>query len=786
MTDAQQRIDSLIDAWSGDPRVVHVERLPGRPARLAETRTPLHPLVASRLAGRPLWSHQARAIDLARSGRSVAVATSTSSGKSLCYQIPAIESALEHRRSTLMLFPTKALARDQLRSFVEWDIPGVVAAAYDADCTPAERAWARDNADVLLTNPEMLHQSILANHRRWAAFLNRLELVVLDELHVLRGVFGSHAAQVLRRLRRLAATYGRSPRFVFTSATIGDPGRLASQLCGLDVRTITHDGSPSGPRTIVLWNPRVATPSARPLDADAHAAAHGERRVRRRPSVHGEAAGIAADLVTAGMQTLVFCRSRRTSELVAEEIRRRVDQTAPGAAGYDERIRSYRAGHLPEERREVEAALSDGRLSCVVATTALELGIDVGGLDAVVLDGYPGTISSFRQQVGRSGRGRRPSLAVLVAGHDQLDQWMARHPSQLTGRQPEPAVVNLDNPNVFVPHLACAAQEHPLGEEDRALWPDQLDEGVRRLVLSDRASVRRRRGERVAVWTGRGAPAPTIRLRSACAGTVRILDVGEHLIGTVEAARAAAAVHPGAVYLHQGRAWMVVELDLDRGIAVVEPTDGGTYTLTRAATSIRILDVSATGHVGGAELRLGTVEVTNQVLGFQTRSVDTHEILGRAELDLAPTQVVTRAVWYRFPPDLVDRAGVAGRELHGALHAVEHAAIAILPLFTICDRSDVRGTSTAWSEDADGPTVVIHDSQGGGAGIAELAFGAAEQHMAVTLQVIDECSCDHGCPSCVQSPSCGYGNDPLDKDGARRLLRSMLHDHAGASDRTAS
>ncbi len=764
-----RRIDAIVDGWRSDPRLVHVEQLDGRPGRIEAPNLPLHPLVAERIGDRPLWSHQARAIDQVRAGHSVVVTTSTSSGKSLCYQVPAVEAALTRRGTSLMLFPTKALAHDQLRALSEWGSPGVVAATYDGDCTPQERTWVRSNADVVLTNPEMLHGGILANHARWADFLHRLELVVVDELHVLRGVFGTHVAQVLRRLRRLAARYGSSPRFVFTSATIDEPAQLASQLCGLAVRTISLDGSPSGPRTVVVWNPRLASEPGPP-----------------RPSVHHESAEIAAHLVTAGLRTLVFCRSRRASEVLAGEIRRRVAAGSPDGATPAETVRSYRAGYLADERREIEAALSDGVLDCVVATTALELGVDIGGLDAVVLSGHPGTTSSFWQQVGRSGRGRRPSLAVLVAGHDQLDQWMARHPAQLLGRDPERAVVNLDNPDVFVPHLACAAQEHPLRTTDRALWPDQLDEGVRQLVLSDRAAVRRRHGERLAVWTGRGLPAPTIRLRSSAADETRIVDRDRRLIGTVGSDRATTVVHPGAVYLHQGQPWKVLDLDLDDGSAVVEAADGATYTTTRSATSFRILDVTATRPIGAALLGLGTVEITDEVLGYETRDVSTHEVLERTALELPPSQLVTRAVWYRFGDALVASADVADGDLPGALHAIEHAAIGILPLFTICDRWDVGGVSTAWSLEARGATVVIHDAHPGGAGIAELAFAVSEDHVAATAQLIEECPCEDGCPSCVQSPKCGSGNEPLHKEAARRLLRATLLGCASAGDRLAA
>ena len=747
--DVGEVLDQILDGLGAERRLVHVQRIRPRPSRTAELERPLPAELVRHLPHPQFWSHQARAIDLARDGRSLALASGTASGKSLCYQVPIAEATLEGATS-LMIYPTKALAHDQLVSLTSWGLPGLTAATYDGDCSPEERSWVRDNANVLLTNPEMLHQAILANHQRWAPFLQRLRFVVIDELHTLRGVFGTHVAQILRRLRRLIRHYGGTePTFVFTSATIGDPGALAQELCGLAVQVVDDDGSPTGERSVALWNPAEET--------------DGERW-----STNGEAALLASKLITAGLRTLVFCGSRRATELVAADIRRSVP------AELSDRVRSYRAGYLAEERREIESALSGGHLRGVVATNALELGVDIGGLDAVVLCGYPGTIASFWQQVGRSGRSHEPSLAVMVAGENQLDQWMMRHPEELFSRAPEPAVVNLDNPYVFVPHLGCAAHELPLRHRDDEYWPTQLDEGIRQLVVEDRASVRHRRAEQVVVWSGRGTPAGTIGLRSATRGEFRIVDEQDHTIGTVDESRAFEVVHQGAVYLHQGRAWQVTALDLDRRTATVVPSGGDTYTQARSTTDIALLEVDEQHPVGESTLRLGSVEVTTQVTGYQTRRVATHEVLSRTDLSLPPSHLHTRAVWYTFGDDVVLRANIAPEDLPGALHAAEHAAIGILPLFTICDRWDVGGVSTAWLPETTAPTVVIHDAYPGGAGIAELAFGVADRHLAATLEVLRHCGCTAGCPSCVQSPKCGNGNEPLDKHAANRLLAATL------------
>ena len=760
LRDPAALIRDVLDGWSEDPRLVHCRELPARVANTGALARPLPPQIQQRLPHRHLWRHQAEAIDLARAGTSFTLATGTASGKSLAYQIPIAEAALDGGTS-LLIYPTKALAQDQLLSFGAWDLPGMVPATYDGDCTPEERTWVREHADVLLTNPEMLHHGILPNHRRWARFLHTLRYVVIDELHTLRGVFGTHLAQVLRRLRRLVAHYGGTePTFVFTSATIGSPEVLASELCGLPVVPVDGDGAPAGHRTVALWHP--GSTGGDPTAADG-GPLHSDRW-----SVHAEAGLLASTLIDAGLRTLVFCRSRRGTELVAEDIRRTVRPELSDA------VRSYRAGYLPAERRQIEADLFGGRLRGVVATNALELGVDIGGLDAVVLCGFPGTISSFWQQVGRGGRGGEPSLAVLVAGEDQLDQWMMRHPDELFGRAPERAVINLDNPHVYVPHMGCAAHELPLGRADGELWPGQLDEGVRQLVISDRATVRRRRGEPTLRWSGRGAPAPTIGLRSASRGEYRIYDTDERMIGTVDEARAFSVVHPGAVYLHQGRAWRVLDLDRERHRAVVEPATGDHYTQPRTETTIRLDAADDERQVGRSTLRLGSVEVTNQVVGYRVRAVASHEVVATESLELPPTHLSTRVVWYVIGDEVVERAGVAAPDLPGALHAAEHAAIGILPLFTICDRWDVGGVSTEWLPETGAATVVIHDAHPGGAGIAELAFAAADRHLAATLSVIEECGCADGCPSCVQSPKCGNNNEPLDRDAAVRLLRATL------------
>ena len=725
--------EDVLRALGTDGQLVELRRLPGRAASFADVARPFPPPVASRLP--PLWSHQAEALDCIRAGRSVALATGTASGKSLCYQAAVAEAAL-CGGTALLVFPTKALAQDQLRALGACGFEGVVPVTYDGDSSPAERAWARRNANVILTNPDMLHAGILPTHGRWASFLSRLRYVVLDELHTLRGVFGTHVAHLVRRVRRLCAAYGSSPVFVCCSATIGSPAELASSITGLPVTPVVGDASPAGTRVFALWQPSSA-------------------------SAHVETARLLAALVSSGRQAIAFTRSRRGAEVVA----------AHAQASVGPCVRAYRGGFLASERREVEEALWSGTVRGVAATNALELGIDVGGLDACILDGFPGTIASMWQQAGRAGRARQESLAVLVAGEDALDQWLMRHPTEVFTRQPEPAVVNTANPFVLEPHVACAAYERPLEAADRDLWDGELDVAVRSLVVSDQLAVR---GERV-VYAGRGFPAWEVGLRSGTSAEFQIVDGDGRLIGTVDEGRAFDAVHPGAVYLHQGLHYRVARLDLADRVAWVEEADGREWTQARTTTDLAIVEEERSEKVGRALLSLGRVDVAQQVVGYQRRAAGTGEVIERCPLDLPPTHLATRAFWYTLHSGVLDDAGVGPREAPGALHAAEHAAIGMLPLFTICDRWDVGGVSTAFHGQTGEAMIFIYDGYVGGAGIAELGFASGARHLAATLAAIEGCRCEAGCPSCVQSPKCGNWNEPLEKAAAVALLRAVLH-----------
>jgi DEAD/DEAH box helicase domain-containing protein len=758
--DACDALDALADDPELAGRLVHREVLPERAARFGDLTTPLPGEVRERIEARGierLYAHQAEAINRLRAGESVVVATGTASGKSLCYQAPIVESVVVDRRDTaLLIFPTKALAHDQLRALRSWLVPGLRAVTFDGDTDTDDRKWARKNANVVLTNPDMLHVGILPSHQRWATFFMRLRYVVVDELHTLRGIFGSHVAHVLRRLRRICEHYGADPTFCFASATIGNPEVLASELCGLPVVAIDDDASPRSERVLACWQ--------RPL-LDEHSGARGSANV--------ETAELLSRFVRAGHPTLAFTRSRRGAELVAQHARSKLERAE---AGLGTRVAAYRAGYLASERRELELDLTSGRLLGVAATNALELGIDVGGLDAVVLNGFPGTLASLWQQAGRAGRTERRAAAVLVAGDDQLDQWYVAHPSELTGRPPERAVLNPQNPFVLRAQVACAAHELPLAPDDVRWFGDGLDDAVRELVQSDLLTPRAGR----MYWSGPRSPAASVGLRSGSSVEYRLLDIDEErTIGTVDDARVFTVAHPGAVYLHQGQQYRVDRLDTNQHYALVEPYDEhDEYTMPRTETEIAIVDEDESAPLGCATVHLGAVEVRSHVIAYQRKQISTNRVIEVCDLDLPERKLVTRACWYTVSADAIERAGIAAGRLLGTVHAAEHGLIGMLPLFTICDRWDVGGVSMAGHPQTGEPTIFVYDGYPGGAGIAELAYDAAVRHVRATLDLIAACPCDDGCPSCVQSPKCGNWNEYLDKGGAITLLGLMARQAA--------
>ncbi|MER0481638.1 DEAD/DEAH box helicase [Streptomyces sp. Edi2] len=749
-------------------RITHTEHLPPRIGSHADWPEQIRPevIAAIRSAGidRP-WAHQARTSEHALRGESVVVATGTASGKSLAYLAPVLSTLLDGSEApngrgatALYLAPTKALAADQRRAVRELAAPlgtAVRPAVYDGDTPVEEREWVRQYGNYVLTNPDMLHRGILPAHARWSSFLRALRYVVIDECHSYRGVFGSHVAQVIRRLRRVCARYGSDPVFLLASATAAEPAQAATRLTGLPVVEITEDTSPRGELVFALWEPPLTE-------------LHGEQGAPVRRTATAETADLLTDLAVQGVRTVAFVRSRRGAELIAliaQERLAEVDRSLPG------RVAAYRGGYLPEERRALERALHSGDLLGLAATTALELGVDVSGLDAVVIAGYPGTRASLWQQAGRAGRSGQGALAVLVARDDPLDTYLVHHPEALFDQPVESTVLDPDNPYVLAPHLCAAASELPLTEEDFALFGPAAAGLMPQL---EAANLLRRRA-RAWHWTRRERAVDLTDIRGQGGSPVQVVEEGTgRLLGTVDAAAAHTAVHDGAVHLHQGRTYLVRHLDLADNVALVEEAHPPYSTTARDTTAIAVLETDTEIPWGDGRLCFGSVEVTNQVVSFLRRKLITGEVLGETKLDLPPRTLRTRAVWWTVTEDQLDAARVNPEQLGGALHAAEHASIGMLPLFATCDRWDIGGVSVPLHPDTLLPTVFVYDGHPGGAGFAERAFHTAADWLTATRDAIASCECEAGCPSCIQSPKCGNGNDPLHKRGAIRLLGELL------------
>lgn len=736
--------------------ITHVEEIPARPAEYGEWPEWVHPALRHALEERGvqrLFRHQQQCAEAAWRGEDVVVATGTSSGKSLGYQLPVLSAlAADERACALYITPTKALGSDQLQATLALtkDLPGITPAPYDGDTPVDARRAIRDQSRFVFTNPDMLHASILGSHERWARLLRHLRFVVVDESHTYRGVFGANVSLVFRRLLRLARAYGSEPTLVFASATSAAPAEHAELLCGRPVREVDVDTAPTGERTVVLWEPGFIE------------GAEGEHGAPVRYAATTEAASIMGWLVREGARTLTFVRSRPAAEIVA--MRAQEDLSAAGRPDFARRIAAYRAGYLAEDRRALERALDEGEILGMATTNALELGIDVGGLDAVVMAGYPGTVASFRQQAGRAGRRGQGSLVVLVARDEPMDAFLVHHPEALLGRPVERSVFNPSNPYILRGHLYHAALERPLTSKDvddfgaHDVVEQMCEEGLLR---------KRPRG-----WF----PAPdadvTVSIRGGAGAEVMIVDVSDgRLLGTVDAARALTQVHEGAVYVHQGEHFVVQELNLDDYVALVEPAQPDYTTRARSTTDIRILgEAHETRQLAkGVWVASVDVEVTDRVTGYVVRLAD-GSVSEHIPLDLPAQHLETRAVAYTIDPLVLDSLGISAGEVPGALHAAEHAAIGLLPLIATCDRWDIGGVSTALHQDTLLPTVFVYDGHPGGAGMSDEGFARFHTWITATYGAVESCPCEHGCPSCIQSPKCGNGNQPLDKQAALKVL----------------
>ncbi|WNG81587.1 DEAD/DEAH box helicase [Mycobacterium sp. ITM-2016-00316] len=762
--------DLLSRAIEGTPAdehpVRHVEHLPPRRSEHRDWPQWADPRIVAAFADRGIgtpWSHQAVAADLAHAGRHVVLSTGTASGKSLAYQLPILTAlAADPRARALYLSPTKALGHDQLRAAQALtdavpSLRDVAPSAYDGDATTDLRRFARERSRWIFSNPDMIHLSLLRNHARWAVFLRNLQFIVVDECHYYRGIFGSNVAMVLRRLLRLCERYSGSPTVFFASATTAAPAETASELIGQTVTAVTEDGSPQGGRTVALWEPAL-------LDDLV-----GENGAPVRRSAGAEASRVMADLMAEGARTLTFVRSRRGAELTALGARTRLEQVAPDLV---DQVASYRAGYLAEDRRTLERALSDGALRGLATTNALELGVDIAGLDAVVLAGFPGTVTSFWQQAGRSGRRGQSALIVLIARDDPLDTYLVHHPQALLNKPIERVVIDPRNPYVLGPQLLCAATELPLTDAEVRSW----DAETVAAALIDDGLLRRRPG---GYFPAPGVdPHPAVDIRGSSGGQIAILETGTgRVLGTTGTGQASASVHPGAVYLHQGETYVVDALDFEDGIALVHAGDPGYTTSARELTDIAVTgDGELHGH-GPVTVGVVPVSVSNTVTGYLRRALD-GEVIDFVELEMPTRTLDTVAVMCTITPEALADNGVEALSVPGALHAAEHAAIGLLPLVASCDRGDIGGVSTAAGpgpgELAGLPTIFVYDGYPGGAGFADRGYRQIGTWWAATASAIEACECPAGCPSCVQSPKCGNGNDPLDKAGAVRVLRLVL------------
>jgi DEAD/DEAH box helicase domain-containing protein len=719
--------------------------VPTREAVLHPLPEELHPKVREALEAQgvdQLYAHQAEAWETAVRGEHFVVTTGTASGKTLAFNLPVLDAlAREPKQRALYLYPTKALAQDQLRSLGSFRLPKLRAAIYDGD-TPGDRRWqVRKWANLILSNPDMLHVGVLPHHDRWGDVLSNLAYVIVDEAHVYRGVFGSHVANVLRRLRRLARVYGAEPQFLLASATIANPGELGARLLGVETTVIGDDAAPRAERTVALWNPPLT-----------------DEELGLRASALGEASKLLADLVERELRTLCFAKSRRAAELIHRFTADRL--------GDDSRLSPYRAGYTPQQRREIERRLLEGELLGVSATNALELGIDVGLLDCVISVGFPGTVASLRQQWGRAGR-RGHGLAVLVASEDALDQYFMREPRALLGRRVEAAILDHENPRVLDGHVRAAAFEAPLDERDREVLGD---------AALGRAAVlpELRHTKAGYVWAGRDYPAARVSLRSTGPDAFTIVDGSSGaVLGIAERERAFTTVHEGAIYLHLGESYRVRALDLETRTALVEPFTGDYYTQAKTETMTAIVEPRRSDRRLGLELCFGSVVVTDQVVGYQKKSIQTQESLELVPLDLPQTEFETEAVWFAPEPWMLEGLEQMPRLL-GSLHAAEHSLIALLPLWAMCDRWDIGGLSTNLHFQTGRPTIFVYDGHSGGVGIAERGFDVFAGWAEDTAKLLRGCPCERGCPSCVQSPKCGNLNEPLDKAGALTLLERML------------
>ena len=730
-------IHSLKNSAEHRDILTHYHYLPDKAAEYGDTSLAPSLITALQRLGIPrLYRHQAEALAAIRAGKHILVSTPTASGKTLIYNLPVLEALLKDSRGhALYLFPLKALEQDQLKALKELDAalpsPFLKAGIYDGDTPPGDRqALKARPPHVLISNPDMLHMGLMPYHGTWADFFGNLRFVVVDEVHTYRGIMGSHMAQVLRRLRRICAHYGASPQFLFSSATIAKPDEFIRKLTGLEVESINESGAPMSGRHFLFLNPPGGAPTV--------------------------AAQIFSQAIREGLSTICFTQARKLTELIHLWSQRLV----PELRRY---ISSYRAGFLPEERREIEHALASGKMRGVISTSALEMGIDIGGLDVCILVGYPGTMVTTWQRAGRVGRQGRDSLIVLVAQADALDQYFIKYPDQFFGRPLETAIVDPDNPYVVKEHLPCAAQELPLKEDD-AFFDLKAYAPVIQELAQERHLLQSAGGD---AWFARSRfPQKEVNIRGVGDSFPIFLEGKKKPLGSIDGHRALRECHPGAVYLHKARTYQVERLDLERRNIWVQPIEPNYFTRIQTDKETEILEVRERRGIAQFMAYTGRLKVTERMLSYEKRRLPGQELLGLVPLDLPPMIFETVGMWLEIPDAVKAAVYQEGRHFMGGIHALEHVLISMFPLFALADRYDIGGISHPAHPQVGRAAIFIYDGYPGGVGLAERAFEILEDLLIRTREVIDACPCEDGCPSCVHSPKCGSGNKPLDKEAA--------------------
>jgi len=730
------------------PQVVCHQPFPPQTARLSKLEKSLPPVLAQivhRSGIADLYSHQAEAIDRIRQGRNVVIATPTASGKTLTYNLPVIESLLAHPESkALYIFPLKALEQDQLKALREFALPlkGQVdfsAAIYDGDTSSYRRKKIRESIPpVLITNPDMVHLSLLPFHGQWETLFRNLRFIIIDELHTYKGIFGSHLAQVLRRLERVCEFYGSKPQIIACSATIANPRNFAEKLSGLPFEAVEESGAPRSGRHFVFLNPTA--------------------------SPYTLAAKLFLDCIDGGFRTLAFTQARKITELLHAWILK----DRPELRG---RVSSYRAGFLPEERREIEAKLVSGELLGVVSTSALELGIDIGGLDVCILVGYPGTIAATWQRGGRVGRADRESLVALIAQPDALDQYFMRNPQDFFGRGFESAVVDPDNSVIVSKHLVCASAEIPLRSEE-SIFPVQKYLPLMDQLVAEGDLLRSASGKE---WfSHRLHPHRLVDIRTAGEGYSIFEEGTKRLIGMISVPRVYTECHPEAIYLHRAEPYRITQLDQGKREAWAKLAEVDYYTRALSEKETEILSVDRTQDLPHFQACYGRLKVTERVRGFEKRRIFGQDLLSVHELEMPSYIFETMGLWIVLPGEISAAAKNRGLHFMGGIHAIEHAAIALFPLFALCDRNDVGGICYPVHPQLEKPAIFIYDGYPGGVGLADYGYGVIEDLLKKTLSLLRDCPCLDGCPSCVHSPKCGSGNKPLDKRAAEFILECLL------------